>query len=552
MLLFSLIGSTLLLSYNNCGKGRSADSATSSLSSLGVDSLNQADVCNEEEIDVFDRGYHQFLAETCKNCHINGPGKGTFASPDKAMAFSGFQMLGYDKISQYAVNNSHNPPYTGTQNLEIINSLRLQWQTFENMKATCNGGTGATTATEVFTPEFETTAQTIPQITSTTTMVKVNGVDTSVTTFDRKVLTWDLNATLSTLNGKAVPNLNGAQLSVTVSGFRIPTGETAYLISLPMLKVGNNSLHVKGLNFRINGFAVSYATTFKRVDMNAYMGTSVLLSPGSLVSVGRLGASDTLAVQFGDLEIVTLAAPPPPPSVQFSVQSMTIQSNQLGYDHKVTIQVDVTGDNVDSISVPVNFDAATTYPPGEVVANSVLGMGQNRFDWDYRVDATTSTSLNFKPYQKSATFNLIFSDDLRADPAKVLRLSLGTPLGASLGTNSKLRISIPNYAPAPTGSAPTFSLLMNPKSGVLGINCVKCHNSVQLQGGYDMTDYQDMKNRGIIVPGNLDPNQHKMFRRMNADDPNLQGLQSMPLDGFLPRDQVDLVNQWILDGAKNN
>jgi hypothetical protein len=61
-----------------------------------------------------------------------------------------------------------------------------------------------------------------------------------------------------------------------------------------------------------------------------------------------------------------------------------------------------------------------------------------------------------------------------------------------------------------------------------------------------------MKARGIIVPGNLDPNQHKMYRRMNADDPNLQGLQSMPLDGFLPRDVVDLVNQWILDGAKNN
>ncbi len=552
MLLFSVIGTALLLSYNNCGKGRTADSASASLSSLGVNTFNAADVCNEEEINVFDRGYHQFLAETCKNCHINGPGKGTFASPDLPTAFSGFQMLGYDKISQYAVNSSHNPPYTGTQNLEIINSFRLQWQTFQKLKAACDGGTGAVVESDVFTPEFETTAQAIPQITSKTTTVKVNGVDTDVTTFDRKVLTWDLNTTVSTINGKTIPNLNGAQLSVTVSGFRIPTGETAYLISLPMLKVGNYSLHVKGLNFRINGFAVNYATTFKRVDMNAYQSTSVLLSPGSLVSVGRLGPSDTLAVQFGDLEIVNLTAPPPPPTVQFSVQSMTIQSNQLGYDNKVTIQVDVIGDNVDSISVPVNFDAAAAYPTGEVPANSVLGVGQNRFDWDYRVDDATSTSLNFKPNQKSATFNLIFSDDLRADPTKVLRLSLGTPLGANLGANSKLRISIPNYAPAQTGTAPTFSLLMNPKSGVLGVNCVKCHNSVQRQGGYEMTNYQEMKNRGVIVPGSPDPKQAKMYRRINADEASLQGLQSMPLDGFLPRDQIDLVNQWILDGAKNN
>lgn len=550
LLLFSVVGSTLLLSYNNCGKGKTADSLNDGMGSIGTNIYNPTDVCNEEDIDVFDRGYHQFLAENCKNCHISGPGKGTFASPDKVTAFAGFNMLGYDKISQYAVSNSHNPPYTGSQNLEIINNLRLQWQTYQKEKSQCDGGT--VVETDVFTPQFETTSQPIPKINSTTTTVRVNGSDTQVTTFDRKVLTWDLNTTLSALNGKQVPNLNGVQLSITVSGFRIPTGETSYLISLPILKVGGYSLRVKGLNFRINGFSVNYATTFKKVDMNVYQGSTTLLSPGSLVSVGPLGASDTLAVQFGDIEIVSLPSPPPPPTVQFAVQNITVLQTQLGYANKVTIQVSVNGDNVESISVPVNFDAVGDYPVGEKPANGLLGTGQNRFDWDYRVDDTTTTSLTFKPGEKSTTFNLIFSDDLRYDVDKVLRLSLGTPLGATLGVNSKLRIALPNYNPQPSGAAPTFALLMNPKSGVLGLNCVKCHNSVQRQGGYDMTDYQDMKNRGVILPGNLDPNQHKMFRRMNADAPNFEGLQSMPLDGFLPRDQVDLVNQWILDGAKNN
>lgn len=544
--LFSVLGLALIVSYNNCGKGKTADSMSGSLSSVSGDTYNAKDVCNEEDIDVFDRGYHQFLAENCKNCHIAGPGKGTFASPDKTIAYSGFTMLGYDKISQYAVNNSHNPPYTGSQNLEIVNNLRLQWQSYQNLKSQCGGaGTGTTTVETPFTPVFETSTQNIPQIKATTTTV--NG--TSVTTFDRKTLTWDLNKSLSTLTGKAIPNLVGAQITVTISGYKIPTGETAYLFTLPQLKVGNYSLHVKGINFRINGFPVGYATTFKKLDVNAYMGTTVLLSPGSLVSVGALGASDTLSVQFGDIEIVDLPAPPPPPTVQFSVASMTIQQNQLGTANKVTIQVQVNGANVDSISVPVNFDGAVG---GETAANSLLGVGQNRFDWDYKVDPTTTTALTFKPGQKTASFNLIFSDDLRADVNKVLRLSLGTPLGGSLGTNSKLVISLPNYNQPYNGSAPTFALLMNPKSGVLGMNCVKCHNSVQRQGGYDMTDYEDMKTRGIILPGNMDPNAHKMFRRMNADAPNLQGLQSMPLDGFRPRDEVDLVNQWILDGAKNN
>jgi hypothetical protein len=231
---------------------------------------------------------------------------------------------------------------------------------------------------------------------------------------------------------------------------------------------------------------------------------------------------------------------------------MTIQPSQLGYANKVTIEVEVVGANPDPISVSINTTPDVNYPVGEKPAFSVLGIGQNRFDWDYKIDPTTSTSLNLPANVKTASINIIFSDDHRADVDKVLRLELGTPLGAVIGANSALRIALPNYNPPHTGTAPTFAQLMNPKSGVLGVNCVKCHNSVQRQGGYDMTDYQDMVNRGIIVPGDRVAEDHKMYRRMNADSPNLAGLQSMPLDGFLPFDQVDLVNQWILDGADNN
>lgn len=547
------IGATLLVAFNNCGKGQTADSMGTDASSIGSTSIyNAVDVCKEEDITVFQRGYHQFLSQACKNCHINGPGKGTFASPDVTSAFSGFMMLGYDKISQYAVNNSHNPPYTGTQNLEIINNLRLQWQTYQKEKASC--GTGNTTVAEptTFTPEFETSMQNIPQINSSTSTVTVNGTSTQVTTFDRKVLSWDLSKTISSLNGKAIPNLVGAQLSVTVTGFKIPTGETAYLITLPMLKVGSNSLHIQGMNFRINGFPVNYATTFKRIDKNMFQNSTGLLAPGSLVSVGPLGASDTLSVQFGNIEIINMAAPPPPPEVNFNLANMTILPSQLGYANKVTVTVAINGENLESISVPINFVSTTDYPSGETPANSVLGSnGINRFDWDYKLADGSTTSLTFKPGQKTASFDLVFSDDERNDVDKVLRLSIGTPLGANIGQNSNLVISLPNYNPPYAGSAPTFALLMKSTS-VLGKNCVKCHNSVQRQGGYDMTDYEDMKKRGIIIPGDLVGNDHKMFRRMNADAPNLEGLQSMPLDGFRPRAEVDMVNQWILDGARNN
>lgn len=546
------IGATLLVAFNNCGKGQTAESMMGDMSSIGSSVYNSVDVCNEEDITVFQRGYHQFLAEACKNCHISGPGKGTFASPDISSAFNGFTMLGYDKISQYAVNNSHNPPYTGSHNLEIVNTLRLQWQSYQKEKSACGSGGNAATEDKPFKPEFETSSQSIPKVNSSITTVTVNGTATQVTTFERKVLTWELNNTLFSVAGKSVPNLVGAQLSVTVTGFKISTGETAYLVTLPTLKVGSNSLHIQGLNFRINGFAVGYATTFKKTDKNVYQNTSALLAPGSLVAVGPLGESDTLSVQFGNIEIVNLPVPPPPPSVQFSLSSMTILPSQLGFANKVTVAVSISGENLESISVPINFASPGDYTGAEVAANSLTDVGgQNRFDWDYRLAEGSSNSLTFKPGQKTASFDIVFSDDERFDVNKILKLSIGTPLGASIGINRNLVISLPNYNPEYLGSAPTFALLMKSTS-VLGKNCVKCHNSVQKQGGYDMTDYADMKQRGIILPGNLDGNAHKMYRRMNADAPNLEGLQSMPLDGFRPRLEVDMVNQWILDGAKNN
>ncbi len=552
LILLSFICLAVAVSFNNCGRGRYEGASSGTLNSQSLNTYNSATVCSEQDINVFDRGYHQFVSQTCKTCHVSGPGKGTFASPDLASAFSGFTMVGYDKLSQYAVSNSHNPPYTGTQNLELINSLRLQWQTYQVEKSKCDGAVAATPVSVVFTPKFETTSLNIPQIGFTTATVAVNGANVLVKTFDRKTLTWDLNSTLAGLSSLPVPSLNGAQLSLTVSGFETPSGETAYLFTLPLLKVGGQSLHVKGMNLRMNGFPISYATTFKGLDIIGYQNTTALLSPGSLVSVGALGSSDTVSVQFGSIELIAAAAPPPPPPIQFHTTSLTIMPDQLGSAHKVTIHLEVLGTNTNSILAPVNVVADSAYEAGEVPATGVLGIGQNRFDWDYKIDPTTSTSLILNPGQTTASFNLIFSDDLRHHSDRVLRLSLGTPLGASLGANQVLRISLPNYNSIYNGNAPTFAQLMNPKSGVLGVNCVKCHNSVQRQGGYDMTNYEDMKNRGIIIPGNLNVNQHKMFRRMNADDPNLQGLQSMPLDGFLPRDQVDLVNQWILDGARNN
>ena len=67
-----------------------------------------------------------------------------------------------------------------------------------------------------------------------------------------------------------------------------------------------------------------------------------------------------------------------------------------------------------------------------------------------------------------------------------------------------------------------------------------------------MTDYNEMVQKGVIVPGDLTPNNHKMYRRMNPDAPGAGSVTPMPLDGFLAQDLTLIVEAWIKAGAKNN
>ncbi len=64
-----------------------------------------------------------------------------------------------------------------------------------------------------------------------------------------------------------------------------------------------------------------------------------------------------------------------------------------------------------------------------------------------------------------------------------------------------------------------------------------------------MTNYEDMIAKGVIIPGDVTS---KMYRRMDKNDANLEGLTSMPLTGYLPSLEVNIVKSWILNGAKND
>jgi hypothetical protein len=533
----------LTVNYNNCSASKMNYNEAPT---QGNNTLDLQTICSMTELDLFSQGFHRFTSTTCNGCHISGPGKGAFANPDAAPAFSDFQSMGFEKISAMAVSDSHNYPATGAHNIERVSALKDQWRLYQTEKKNCSGGS-TTAKAGTYNPNFISGKKIIPIISGTPKVVNINGTQTSIIDYNSGVVTFDLDKDLVALIPTPLPATGGATLSFFVSGYSTPAGLTGYMFAMPKLKTGSNSLHIKGFHLHLNGMSVSYALTYQNKDETVYKYTEKMLSGGSMLVLGPLLADDQLAVSIGSLEVVDLAAPPAPPKVDFNVSASTVGSTQLGYaiPYKVKVRLNTASTNPINVTLTTEGDQALAG-----IAKSVLGpSGKNRFDWDYKI--ITPLNLTFNPGDLEKEIDIVFSDDLRDDPDKTLILSLVDPFGAALGTNTKHIVSLPDYNPAPSDGHITLAELMNP-GGVLESNCVRCHNSIDKQGGYDMTDYQMMVNKGVIVPGNSDPNAHKMFRRMNPDAANVGSITPMPLKGYLSQDQTIIVEDWFVGGAKNN
>jgi uncharacterized membrane protein len=88
---------------------------------------------------------------------------------------------------------------------------------------------------------------------------------------------------------------------------------------------------------------------------------------------------------------------------------------------------------------------------------------------------------------------------------------------------------------------------------ILGIRCMKCHNTKGLMGpapeGYLLTNYEnalDSRDRARIIPGN--PNGSELIRRIRG-----QALPRMPHDGppYLSNEEIELLENWIAQGARD-
>lgn len=572
----SIVGLVLLFSYNNCSGQfdiASNASAGSSASGSNGSSILSGDLCEQDLMNLFVSGYYEFAKTNCSLCHTNGPGKGRFASGDALVAYNDFTQSGFTKFSSNATSSSHNPPYSGPQHVQTINELRLQWQKGLEDSNKCKGLTGVTETTKV---EDLISFETLPK---TTPAMEMN---------QELEMQWAFNNELTALKSvKPLPNLPGAKFSIKIAKHKNSGGDEYYTIRLPTIFESQVDLQVKGLHVKVNGILLKYPTTFKYLDLDLRAGTgnnaTGLISTGSIVAVKALSPQDRISIVFEDLKAVTLPALEAPPEVGFSGDLVRMVPTRAD-NQPLLVDVELTLSKPQSfpITVSVSDDASnicaktglvtlsndclpqvakvicsqfTTNPNlcGEAVqfyrARSVVGVTYNRFDWDYKYK---SSAVTFAPGEISKTIRLQFSKDIRHEKNRLLTLMVEPGLGgATVGANKSMHFIFDKISkPTPVAGSIRFQDLMAPGTGILVTNCIKCHNSDKHDGGYDITNYEEMIANSVLVPGSASS---KMYQRISPSDPQYMNLSPMPLQpGAISTDDVRSIKQWIEEGALNN
>ena len=575
------LGLILLLGFNNCQatKDQAINLETDTSSSLtpaqGIDGVTGT-LCEQDIKRNFGRSWWGFTRTNCATCHANGPGKGRFATPNINLAYDEFMLSGFDKVGKNATNPNHNPPFTGTQHFMEINSYKVEWLKALENYSVCSGDYSV--------------APTEPQIDkiSISSSEKVIGLTADNQT---KVIAWTINNDIKRLAGKPGnnPNIPGGVFSISVGRYKNTAGATYYTFFSPTLDGQTVDVNFNGLFISLNGLLLKYPSTFSflKVDVRKIQdivgdNKSTLVSGGSLVAPKFVVPGDTISVSFIDLKQIVMLPPPPPnylnitssktnvigvgetfkditlslsrPAEEPIVVSMSENSDLCGTGFTFTndnvpgsmkkLGAQCMPDVFAAICAAGNCsDAVLTYGR----SRSVQGSTFNRFDWDHKAP---NLNVTFMSGEITKTIRIEFSTNTRKEVNRVLTMEVTSINGAGvLGSNIATHFAVRKYNnPEANLGVQRYSELMDRRFGILGLNCVKCHNSDTNAGGYDMTNYDLMVSRGVLVPSV--PNTSKMYFRMNPTLGNLS--KPMPLDGFRPLDQVIEIEKWILDGAKNN
>ncbi len=543
-------GLALALLFNQCGGG----STESSKSQVNPSTSLTAPACSGDLKTVFERTYYPFVTANCAGCHADAAGRG-FANADLSIAFDQFKQVGYARISANAVNDSHNPPWTGAKHTETINTIQGNWEKAldEFTRCTSQDFGGGSVSYDV---AVETNELAIP-----------DGVDVN----KNKAIIWNLKKADLIGNTARIPDNFAATLKAEIGVHKDTAGNRTYFITGLKIYQSNSDLIVKTVGVKYNAALITWETTFMFANALIYKnqaeGINGLLSGGAMILPTTAQAGDKIALTFGTLEATSLPAPQGLPQISFDMADVTLvktPNDGLATEVEMSFSLSFGVETVVSVSLdqePFNEGVVVPTPVKDFQCNRGKCTGEdikaknsrNRsnyaktgYVWDYELP--DGKTFSFRPLEKSAKLRIRFSGDIRKEANQLLALKLANPVQATLGSKSKIYFLTEKlYNPEPTPGIITYRALLA-STGLMGTYCVKCHNSVTKNGGYDITDYDLMVSRGVLVPGSVSS---KMFRRMN-DDPEFKNLSKMPLDGYRPPEEREVVANWILNGAKND
>ncbi len=102
-----------------------------------------------------------------------------------------------------------------------------------------------------------------------------------------------------------------------------------------------------------------------------------------------------------------------------------------------------------------------------------------------------------------------------------------------------------------TDCDPSVAYFQNDVMPIFASSCAMtgCHNAASAQDGVVLTTYANIMNTGEVDPGN--PNNSEIFEAITESDPDKK--MPPPSSGItLTQDQINLINDWIAQGAQNN
>ncbi len=98
---------------------------------------------------------------------------------------------------------------------------------------------------------------------------------------------------------------------------------------------------------------------------------------------------------------------------------------------------------------------------------------------------------------------------------------------------------------------PSVAYFQNDVMPIFASSCAMtgCHNAASAADGVVLTTYANIMNTGEVNPG--DPNDSKLFESITDNNP--EDRMPPPSSGIsLTQDQINLINDWIAQGAQNN